>query len=282
MKPCKLSLNYAGYCTAKASHAVKGDAPTDIRFRALFGLIQHPELGWILFDTGYTRRFYEATRSFPNKIYALMTKVFIEEKHEIKAQLQQAGISPDEVQHIIVSHFHADHIGGLKDFPNAQYYCSRAAWQQVAGISATTAFSKGILKALIPDDFSERVRFVEDIAPQQTDDILGQVHDLFHDDSIQVFHVPGHAAGQIGIKMATGKQTYLLVADACWDKRAYEALALPHPIVKLFFHSWKDYKQSISTLKKYHEAHPDHRILPTHCVASTDAFVSDTLYLDAL
>lgn len=282
MKICKLHLNFAGYCLAKARHAVKGDPKKDIQFRALFGLIEHPELGWILFDTGYSRRFYEATRRFPNKLYAEMTKVFVEEKDELKMQLKQAGINADDIQHIIISHFHADHIGGLRDFKNAKFYCSRSAWKQVQSISNLMAFSKGILKALIPHDFELRATFIEDVARPIDDPILGSSYDVFGDNSIVAFHLPGHAAGQIGIKLQTRHQTYVLAADACWDKRAYINLALPSPVVKLFFDSWKEYKQSIFKLKAYHIKFPEHIIVPSHCFSSYRDLVSSNINMHDL
>jgi glyoxylase-like metal-dependent hydrolase (beta-lactamase superfamily II) len=282
MKICRLYLNCAGYCLAKASHAVKGDPTKDIRFRALFGLILHPDLGWVLFDTGYTRKFYRATRFFPNKLYAILTKVFVEEKDELQFQLQQAGILPDEVKHVIISHFHADHIGGLKDFKNARFYCSNMAWQQAKSVSNFLAFSKGLLKDLIPDDFAQRVSFIEESIVVINDDIFGKYYDIFGDHSILAFNMPGHAAGQVGIKLKTHKQTYMLVADACWDKRSYKHHALPSPIVKLFFDSWSDYKTSILKLKNYHELNPEHIIVPSHCYDSYQNLISNTIDLDVL
>lgn len=281
MKPCKLFLNYAGHCLAKASHAVKGDPHMDIAFRAMYGLIEHPEKGWILFDTGYTQRFFRATRFFPNKLYALITKVFIPEEEELKNQLLRAGIQPKDIRHIIVSHFHADHIGGLKDFPEAKLYCSEIAWKQVQNTPRLLAFSKGILHHLIPDDFEKRVVFVEQ-SVQRQDAVLGTVFDLFGDDSLQVFSVPGHAAGQIGIRLQTEKNTCLLVADACWDRRAYQHLQLPHPLVRLFFDSWADYKAGIFRLRKYHQAFPDHLIIPTHCFSSWEKHISPNLREDVV
>jgi glyoxylase-like metal-dependent hydrolase (beta-lactamase superfamily II) len=282
MKNCKLHLNFAGYCLAKASHAIKGAPSKDIQFRALFGLIQHPEMGWVLFDTGYSRRFYNATKFFPNKLYALITKVYITENDELKMQLHQAGISANDIKHIIISHFHADHIGGLKDFKNARFYCSKIAWKQVENISNFMAFSKGILKELIPDDFLQRVQFIEDSTCLINDKILGDCWDLFADNSIITFNIPGHAAGQIGIKLQTHKQTYLLAADACWDRKAYTHNALPSPIVKLFFDSWTDYKASILKLQTYHKQHPNHIIVPSHCFTSYELLVSNQINLDVL
>ena len=83
----KLYLDMYGYCFAKSSHVVNGDKQENIKFHAIC-IINHPKLGWILFDTGYTNRFYEETKRYPNKIYADITKVVIEDHQELKNQLQ--------------------------------------------------------------------------------------------------------------------------------------------------------------------------------------------------
>ncbi len=282
MRKIKLHLNYAGYCMAKANHAVKNDVKSEIKFRALFGVIKHPEYGLILFDTGYTRKFYDATNRFPSKIYAMITKVFIEEQDEIKSQLIENGYSPLDVKHVIISHFHGDHIAGLKDFPNATFYCSKIAWEQVKHIPSLLGFSKGILKKLIPTDFETRVKFFEEMNQSFQDETLGRTVNIFDDNSILVFDVPGHARGQIGIKIKTEKNTYLLIADACWDKRAFEKGMLPNPIVKLFFDSWQDYLESVSKISKYHIKNPEDIILPTHCHESCKDYISTKMTFDDL
>ena len=223
----KLYLNYAGYCFAKASHVVNGDKQENIKFHALFAIINHPKLGWILFDTGYTNRFYEETKKYPNKIYADITKVIIEDHQELKNQLQAFGIKNTEINHIIISHFHADHIGGLRDFPNAKIYCSKKAYSQLKMVSDFFAFSKGILKGLIPDDIDHRVVYVEDCSKIYSDEIFGLKYDIFQDNSIISYNLPGHAAGQIGIEVQTNKTKYLLAADSCWDYRAFKEYKLP-------------------------------------------------------
>ncbi len=282
MNKCKLYLNYAGHCLAKANHAVKGDENISIKFHALFGVIQHPDMGWILFDTGYTERFYKATKNFPNKLYALITKVEITKADELKQQLESNGIHPGDIKHIIISHFHADHIGGLKDFEDATIYCSKLAYDQVLKTSNKFAFAKGILKDLIPQNIDKRLRFIEDCSQTVDDEIFGVKHDLFNDESIYIYPLPGHAAGQIGIIVQTNIAKYFLIADACWNARAFKTDALPNPIVRLFFDSWSDYKESIQKVKLFHEKYPDVIIIPTHCETSTSKLVNPAFNLDAL
>ncbi|MBP6686632.1 MAG: MBL fold metallo-hydrolase [Lacibacter sp.] len=275
MNELQLYLNYAGYCEASEHHAIRNGRKQTIKFHALFGLIRHPVKGWILFDTGYTQRFYEATNRFPDRIYALITKVYISPEDEVKQQLTRFGLTTDDISHIIISHFHADHIGGLKDFNKATFYCSFAAYSQVKRISKAFAFTKGILKSLIPDDFENRLRIIEEFASTDTDDIFGRKYDLFHDGSLLIYQLPGHAAGQIGLLLKTRKQTYFLVADACWLKESYKNMILPHSSVRFFFHSWSDFKQSLKKIHTYYQQYPTTIIVPTHCSATTFNLVSE-------
>ena len=282
MKEIKLYLNYAGHCFASANHVVKGDEKKIIKFQALFGLLNHPEKGWILFDTGYTTRFYEATKKYPNKIYANATKVIISDSNEIKNQLKSIGLKTSDIKHIIISHFHADHIGGLKDFNHAIMYCTKKSYQQVKRVSNLFAFSKGILKELIPKDIEDRLVFIEACSTRNLDDIFGVSYDLFQDNSVIIYDLPGHAAGQIGVVVKTQKKMYFLVADSCWDKRAYKDGKLPSSIVRLFFDSWKDYKDSLEKVADYHNNNPEVIIVPTHCSSTTDSLVSSKIDMDAL
>ena len=282
MKKVKLYLNYAGHCFAKENEAIQGGRKEKIKFHALWGLIEHPEKGWVLYDTGYTSRFFDATKSYPNKIYANITKVVIEPEQEIAAQLKRHNISPLDIKHVFITHFHADHVAGLLDFPEATFYTSKAALEQVVKIPKFIAFSKGILKDLHPEDLEKRTKIIEDICEPIQDEVLGTKYDLFGDNSLMVVSLPGHAAGQMGILLETANKPYFLVADACWLKKSYEDLTLPNPIVKLFIHSWSDLKNSLNIVHNYHKANPETVIVPTHCSETTDPLVANEINLDVL
>ena len=275
MNKVKLFLGYAGYCYAKESHAIQGGRNKEIKFHALWGLIYHPQNGWILVDTGYTRRFYQATSHFPNSLYAKITKVIVNEEDEVKAQLHHFGITAADIKQIILTHFHADHIGGLKDFDQATIYCSQAAFQQVTHTSSYVGFTKGILTSLLPNDLDKRIKIIEEHSTPQQDEIFGVRYDLFHDGSLWIYPLPGHAAGQIGVLLATEKQPYFLIADACWVKKSYEELILPNPVVRLIFSSWKDFKKSLQQVHTFYKTYPNTVIVPTHCYETTNVLVSN-------
>ena len=80
MNKIKFNLASAGYCKALKSHALRKESNQIIKFYATYAHIEHPIHGHILFDTGYTERFYKYTRTYPYKLYARITKVYIDEK----------------------------------------------------------------------------------------------------------------------------------------------------------------------------------------------------------
>jgi glyoxylase-like metal-dependent hydrolase (beta-lactamase superfamily II) len=282
MNKIKLHLSYAGHCFAMEHHAIRKGRKKEIAFHALWGLIEHPQKGYVLYDTGYTSRFHEETKHYPNKIYANMTRVKIDPKDEVKAQLEENGIACEEIKHIIITHFHGDHVSGLRDFPNATFYASRVALKQALKVPRFIAFSKGILKGLHPPNLKDRTQTIEDIATQINDPILGTTYDLFGDNTIRMISLPGHAAGQMGVLLRTDKHEYLLAADSVWLKPSYKEMRTPNPIVRLFFHSWKDYKESLKKVHNYHKANPETIIVPTHCTESTTPLVSREIKLDEL
>lgn len=282
MNKIKLHLNYAGYCWSKENHALRTGRNKQIKFHALWGLIKHPSQGYILYDTGYAERFYKATVSFPNKIYAIVTKVVVTKEDEIASQLKAHNIDPKEIKHIILTHFHADHIGGLMDFPNAKIYTSSVALEHTLALKDAFAFSKGVLKSMIPDDIKERAILVDKKCSKIEDPIFGESYDLFGDNSIHIINLPGHAAGQTGVIVKTNKSKYLLVSDACWLKESIEDEILPSPIVKLFFHSWNQYINTLDRIQQYYKQHTETIIVPTHCFETTKSLVNNKISFDVL
>lgn len=264
-----LTLMVAGYCTHPEHIVMRGGQRKSVPFPALFALLEHPKHGRILFDTGYTHRFFEETRKFPYSLYAKVTPVYLAENETALNQLKKKRIAPQEIQYVIISHFHADHICGLRDFPKAIYIYFREAYDAVRRRRGLNAVRAGFLPGLIPSDFEQRSLPIDGtkLSPLPAEFIpFDQGVDLFGDESVMAVLLPGHAHGQMGLFLSTKEQRRVfLAADACWHSRAYRELLFPHPITRLVLADAQAYRDTLKKLHQLHQNNPGLHIFPSHC-----------------
>lgn len=265
--PLKLTLLATGYCTHPEWITLRGGTFRSVAFPAGFAYMEHPQLGVILFDTGYSSRFFTATQRFPFNLYRKLTPVFYEDKQSAVNQLDTLGIAAKDVKFIVLSHFHADHLGGLRDFPHAQFIYLQAAYDAVKDRRGFSAVRAGYLSELLPDDFLKRSLVIDETQKLAVPDNFPfpRALDLLGDGSLIAVDVPGHAAGQIGLFVATEQQSYLLCADAVWSSRAYQEHRLPHLLAGLIMSSRAQYRDSFERLCRLHEQYPMLQIVPSHC-----------------
>lgn len=277
----KLKLYECGYCTHPEKVVLPNGSLKRLKFPATVALLQHPTRGYILFDTGYAARFFQATKKFPYSIYAKLTPVFFSEEKAIVNQLEKDGIKREQIHTIILSHFHGDHIGGLKDFPNATILTFKNAYQSIRSISKFRALLKGCLLDLLPNDIDTRISFI-DQGESVLDKCYGDFskgYDVLGDNSIIAVDLTGHAIGQFGIfvNLLSGKKVFLC-ADAVWVSQAYEQLILPHKVANFIIEDVEAYKKNIKKLHHLSITNPDIDILPTHCSKTWDLVKKGFVY----
>lgn len=269
MNAVKVSIFTAGFCSCPEQIAIQGGRWRNVRFPAMFALLEHPRFGAMLFDTGYSQRFFDETRRFPNRFYRLLTPVTLREEQLAVNQLSVLNLRAAEITKIFISHFHADHIAALGDFPRAKYVYLPQAFDSVRDLRGLSALSHAYLPGLLPADFSERADPVNmsvaralpsEYAP------FTRGFDLLGDESLLAVELPGHAAGQLGLfARDESGATYFFVADAAWLGQSIAENRPPHQLASFLFPDPAAYRATLADLHHFQANRPEVRVIPSHC-----------------
>ena len=167
-----------GYTVALESFLMRGGALGKVRCHSIVALLEHPAHGWTLFDTGYAPRIFAATRRLPFYIYRLVTPLHVRAELAVAAQLSRFGLQRSDIKRVIISHFHADHVAGLRDFPQAGIIALRSAYDDVRRRRGVNALRRAFVPSLLPRDFARRATLLPafDGPPLPG---LGPTYDLF-------------------------------------------------------------------------------------------------------
>jgi glyoxylase-like metal-dependent hydrolase (beta-lactamase superfamily II) len=253
-----------GYCVAWEHHVIQGGRHQRIHCHSLVALLHHPQHGWLLWDTGYSSHMFTATQHLPFSLYRRATPLHFAPELSVAAQLSRWNLSPNDIRRIIISHFHADHISGLRDFPNAELIALESAYADIAPRKGINALRRGFIPALLPTDFPERSTLLAPFAGSSVS-TLGPTYDLFNDSSLLLIALPGHARGQIGMLASTTRGRILFAADGCWFSRSIHERRPPSRLTHFFIDDPRAMRSTINHLADFAQEYPDVTIIPSHC-----------------
>lgn len=240
-------------------------------YPSFFGVLEHPDQGLFLFDTGYSPRFQEVTRSFPEKLYALATPVTCDEGDTCASQLSALGARASDIRGVFVSHFHADHMAALHYFPQAKIYFAGDGLRRMEALSRFHQVRQGFLAGLVPSDIWARAVLQEDAKPVTLPSQLApftQGFDLLGDSSLLAVPLEGHMLGHTGLYFECGQGSVLLVADAVWHSASIRENVGPLPLARLLMSDWRAYQETIGRLHELHQRHEKGGglfLVPSHC-----------------
>lgn len=182
-----------------------------------YGMVTHPEFGPVLIDTGYGPRVTRAARrSGALKLYSTVLRPRLVEDNSPLVALQLAGYAATDVRRIVVTHFHADHVAALRDFPNARFIASGAAWEAISRMRKGQRLRSGIFSELMPADFVSRLLPIETLPERSAAFGLGMGRDIWGDGSCLAIDLPGHAIGHFGLLWAQRDPPLLYATDTTW------------------------------------------------------------------
>ncbi|MCB1172017.1 MAG: MBL fold metallo-hydrolase [Leptospiraceae bacterium] len=267
-----LEVLRVGYCNHPECVAMRGGSLRSVEFPALVGLIRHPSRGYLLYDTGYAEHFFRATRKLPECLYARVTPVHLKPEETLLRQLADRGIQASDIDTICISHFHADHIAGLRDFPRARLLAMRAEVQTVRRMGRLQRLQRAFLQELLPLDLDERLEFVEDCAvldPGPRLHPFQQAYDLLGDQSLLGIDLPGHTRSQLGLVGCDERLgSFFLIGDAAWSRRALQEDRKPMAITSLVFDNRRRYDQTFDQLAQLLSEPAAPHLIPSHCLAT--------------
>jgi N-acyl homoserine lactone hydrolase len=170
-------------------------------------LIEHPR-GLVLFDTGLVPAAIDDPRSVYGDL-ADLTKIHAEPHHRLDRQIEALGYKTSDVTHVIASHAHFDHSGGLYLFPQAKFYAGQGEMQfaywpakigagffRLADLDATRGFN--------------------------WHEVPGMDVDLFGDGSMVILFTPGHTPGELSLLVRLSDRNFILTGDTVHLRAALE------------------------------------------------------------
>lgn len=272
----KFDLLKVGLCQHAECAALRRGRFGKIDFPALVGLIEHPQHGLMLYDTGYSRHFFEATRRFPECLYRMVTPVQLPPEEELLAQLEERRIAARDISTIFISHFHADHVAGLRDFPSARFIATGTERRIVEKKGRIGRLRRAYLRDLLPADIDQRLTLAETtpaIPLPHGWQPFTHGHDLLGDASMIGIDLPGHAASQLGVafrhETAVGHDTTFLIGDAAWKIEGLAQNRPPSRLAYSLFDNGKAYDATFAQLRTLHlSGTGTARIIPSHCVTT--------------
>ncbi|WP_109480587.1 MBL fold metallo-hydrolase [Paraburkholderia sp. C35] len=258
-----------GHCSHPECVTQRGGRLGNVPFPALAGLLLHPRLGPMLFDTGYSEAFFTATQPFPERLYRLVTPVSLTASETLPAQLERHGLALHDIGHVFLSHLHADHIAGIGELPNARFFAMRDEVDAMRRVSRIGGLRRGYLRTLLPASFDARLTCADDcerVALPPAMHPFTHGFDLLGDASVLGVPLPGHTPGQLGILFQTANaQTVFLVADACWSLEAVRHDRPPSWIASRLFSDKGAYLRTFAGLRHLLGRNDALTIVPSHC-----------------
>ena len=175
-----------------------------------FYVLEHPR-GVALFDAGLPAAMCDREEPYLTALRTHGMDVSLAPDETLTANLQRLDIDPAAVSHVVLSHLHFDHAGGLGELPNATLVVQRREWE--AGFEPGLSQRYGLRKRYF--DLGHEVMLID-----------GE-HDLFGDGSAVCLPSYGHTPGHQSLRVRNAQGDHILVGDACYHGGVVESRMFP-------------------------------------------------------
>jgi N-acyl homoserine lactone hydrolase len=225
-------------------------------------LIRHPG-GNVLVDTGSSMHLQQEIADYPFWSH-LHFEVLTDGKNgatDTSANvLRKAGIPPESLMAVILSHIHMDHAGGLVDLQGVPVYLSPeeinfvAKYRRLHTIQVVPAEAKAMDGRVHPLQFEPK--------PYENFD---ESADIFGDGSVVVVKLPGHTPGSVGTFVNLSPTFRILhVGDAVNANEAIERRLPKSFVMAATDNNASEANATVTKLSQLHALDPELLMIPAH------------------
>lgn len=123
---------------------------------------------------------------------------------KLMATLDLLGVKPEDIDSVVLSHFHPDHVNGVSDgsavsFPNAMYYFPQPEWDFLQGVEGNDTVTNATTR-MQPVMAADQLQFYA----AEAEIIPG----------VQAVAAYGHSPGHMALLVASGGSQLLNIVDA--------------------------------------------------------------------
>ncbi|MGY1838134.1 MULTISPECIES: N-acyl homoserine lactonase family protein [unclassified Modestobacter] len=163
-------------------------------------LIEHPD-GWVMFDTSLAHGSFDDPVAEYGEELVNAIQIRTRPEQRLDRQLDGLGLATRDITHVVLSHGHPDHSGGLFLFPGAKFFVGPGELERYENPPP------GVAHLYRREDYEPTRDFDwTQVSPEGTD--------IFGDGAVRIIPGPGHSPGQLMLLVTLPSQAILLTADA--------------------------------------------------------------------
>lgn len=197
------------------------------------------------------------------RLFTWVTRARLDPEETAVAQVKRLGYRVEDVRHIVLTHGHCDHAGGIADFPKARIHLYAPELQ-----SMTEPYSRKNPAIYHRVQWAHGPDFVGHAL--QGDDFRGfsAVRPLPNlDIDVALIPLPGHTRGHAAVLIATGERTLLHAGDLYNHRYQLHDAGNPTPHGMNLFQRIVDWntKERIANLARLRELHESAADIEVFC-----------------
>lgn len=125
-------------------------------------------------------------------------------EQEMVAQLEKIGVKPEEIDIVVLTHLHWDHVGEVTKFPNAEFIVSHEELRCALDPLPCLYVAYEALQLGMKPEFLKVIERIKTVELEEKEILEG----------VRIIPLPGHTFGSIGVVVETDKGPYVITGDA--------------------------------------------------------------------